>query len=116
MLINLFHNLLKKIIITVMKTILLASIFFTISLFAQSNLPGNLVGTHTTYDFQRGTHITTNPVLFDKNYIPEKPNSGNSDHPDSAGSIVRYPYFDPASIGTYCMESGNGLKSIIGGT
>jgi hypothetical protein len=97
-----------------MKTTILILLFFAVNIFAQSNLPQNLVGTHTTFDFQKGLVTTTSPVLYNSNYKVEKPNVITQDHPDSSASAIRYNYPEPVSIGTYCMESGNGLNSVVG--
>lgn len=97
-----------------MKTLLFASILFTLSIFSQSDLPGNLTGNHIVYDSQRGMSITTNPVPVNSNNVYPKTNSVSNDSPDSALSNIRYIYSEPVSIGTYCAEAGNGLKSIVG--
>lgn len=97
-----------------MKTIILISILLTSALFAQSNLPDNLTGAHSTFDFKRGgVNISTNPVPYNST-TPENPGIKGEDHPDSSGSITRYTYQEPVSIGTYCSEAGNGLKSLVG--
>jgi len=58
--------------------------------------------------------ITTNPVPANSNYIAVKTNIVSNDSPDSALSNIRYIFNEPVSIGTYCTEAGNGLKSIVG--
>lgn len=95
-----------------MKTIILSLIFFTFNLFAQSSLPQHLVGVHTSYDFQRGLISTTNPVPYQLSKLENQ--FPNKDNTDSIASSIRYTYGEPVSIGTYCAEAGNGLKSIVG--
>src|SRR4029077_19588953 len=61
-----------------------------------------------------GVKITTNPVPYNSNYISVNSVINNEDHPDSSGSIIRYNFNESVSIGAYCSEAGNGLKSIVG--
>ena len=52
-----------------MKTLILSLLLFSFCLFAQNTIPDNVVGTHTTYDNQKGIITTTNPVLYNPNYV-----------------------------------------------
>jgi len=96
-----------------MKKLILILTFFTINILAQSNLPDNLVGVHNVYDLQGGVKITTNPLLYNSSNKVENPVM-KQDHPDSSGSIIRYIFTDPVSIGEYCAEAGNGSMSVVG--
>lgn len=96
-----------------MKTLIFSLLFLSINLFAQNSISDNVVGTHTTYDNQKGLITITNPVLYNSNYAVKNPDI-KPYHPDSSGSTIRYSYAEPVSIGEYCAEAGNGLSSIVG--
>src|SRR5512139_1167894 len=97
-----------------MKTVcILFFSFLSFSLFAQSNIPYNLVGIHYTNDFQKGIIITTNPLINNPYYRHEQPPFYN-ENTDSSASSTRYVHTEAAAIGNNCAEAGNGLKSIVG--
>ena len=98
-----------------MKKLILISILLTITIFAQSNLPDNLVGVHYKYDSQKGYVITTNPLVNNSNNKQILNNKSSvPDNVDSSNSTIRYTFQDPYSVGAVCAEAGNGLSSVIG--
>ena len=96
-----------------MKTAILFFLLFSQYIFAQSIIPDNAVGTHNSYDNQGRMITTTNPVVHNSNYKPV-PSVIIRDNADSNISFIRYTYTEPAAIGTYCVEAGNGNSSIVG--
>ena len=96
-----------------MKTAVLLVFLFSQYIFASSNIPDNLTGVHSSYDNQGRVVITTNPVLYNSNN-KQAPVIIRNDHPDSNASTIRYTYTEPAAIGNFCAEAGNGLSSIVG--
>ena len=96
-----------------MKTLTLLTLILTINLFSQTQLPDNLVGTHTTADMQGKMITTTNPVLYNANYVAHPPVI-TPYHPDSTNSTLRYNHVESFAIGNNCTESGSGTKSVVG--
>ena len=99
-----------------MKKIFIILFLFTISLFSQTNNSNNFVGQYSLQEYQNGvlnSRVVTNPELYNSDYhqsysIPA-PLTATSN-----SSAVRWSYTDPVSIGTYCAESGTGLRSVVG--
>ncbi len=96
-----------------MKTAILFFLLISTYIFAQSSIPDNAVGIHYSYDSQGRMITTTNPIIHNSNFKPTPP-IVIRDHADSNNSAIRYIFTDPAAVGTFCAEAGNGQNSIVG--
>src|SRR4030095_8598814 len=96
-----------------MKTLVTFLLSLSAVVFAQTDIPENLVGIHKHFDMQKNVIITTNPFIYQseiKNSQPVIHNYGT----DSVNSSIRYTHYEGAAIGNNCAEAGNGQKSIVG--
>jgi hypothetical protein len=99
-----------------MKNIFVLLIILTSYLYSQTYNSNNLTGQFFTQEYQNGiiaTKIITNPVLYNYDNRETYGKPLPSFYYDNSSNI-RWTYGDPASIGTYCTESGNGQHSIVG--